>query len=119
MSAAREMLCDTARAVFAEAATAGMAPVEASGFGLLPVPEEDGGFGGDWGDADAGLRVAGVMAPALPVAELIGGEALQPPARVSLRGGAMGEGLAAPPDPGEHRPTLGHIRKGAGRERAG
>src|SRR3546814_5856744 len=94
MSAAREMLCDTARAVFAEAATAGMAPVEASGFGLLLVPEEDGGFGGDWGDADAVLRLAGVMAPALPVAELIAGEALQPAATVSLLAGALGQALA-------------------------
>src|SRR3546814_10757876 len=78
MSGARDMLCDTARAVFAEAVTAGMAPVETSGFGLLLVPEDDGGFGGDWGDANAVLRIAGVMVPDLPVAELIAGEALQP-----------------------------------------
>ena len=94
MSAARDMLCDTARAVFAEAATAGIAPVEEAGFGLLLVPEEQGGFGGDWGDANAVLQIAGVLAPDLPVAELIAGDALQPAATVSLMAGAMGRALA-------------------------
>lgn len=93
MSAARDMLCDTARAVFAEAA-AGMAPVEAAGFGLLLVPEEDGGFGGDWGDVNAVLQIAGVMVPDLPVAGLIAPETLQPAATVSLMAGAMGQALA-------------------------
>ena len=94
MSAARDMLCDTARAVFAEAATAGIAPVEEAGFGLLLVPEEQGGFGGDWGDANAVLQIAGVVVPDLPVAELIAGEALQSAATVSLMAGAMGRALA-------------------------
>lgn len=94
MSAAREMLCDTARAVFAEAATAGMAPVEEAGFGLLLVPEADGGFGGDWGDVNAVLQIAGVMVPDLPVAALIAPDALQPAATVSLMAGAMGQALA-------------------------
>ncbi|KTE02255.1 hypothetical protein ATE68_14295 [Sphingopyxis sp. H038] len=93
MSAAHDMLCDTARAVFAEAATAGIAPVEEAGFGLLLVPEEDGGFGGDWGDANAVLQIAGVVVPDLPVAELIAGEAYQPAATVSLMAGAMGQAL--------------------------
>src|SRR3546814_19950558 len=93
MSAAREMLCDTVRAVFAEAATAGMAAVEASGFGLLLVPAEDGGFGGDWGDADAVLRIAGVMAPELAVADRIGGEALQPEAQESMRADTVGQAM--------------------------
>ncbi|MDR7059862.1 MULTISPECIES: acyl-CoA dehydrogenase family protein [unclassified Sphingopyxis] len=94
MSAAHDMLCNTARAVFAEAATAGIAPVEEAGFGLLLVPEEDGGFGGDWGDANAVLQIAGVVVPDLPVAELIAGEAYQPAATVSLMAGAMGQALA-------------------------
>ncbi len=94
MSAARDMLCDTARAVFAEAATAGMAAVEEAGFGLLLVPEEQGGFGGDWGDANAVLQIAGVVVPDLPVAELIAGDALQSAATVSLMAGAMGRALA-------------------------
>jgi alkylation response protein AidB-like acyl-CoA dehydrogenase len=94
MSAAREMLCDTARAVFAEAATAGMAPIEEAGFALLLVPEDEGGFGGDWGDVNAVLQIAGVMVPDLPVAELIVNDALQPAATVSLMAGAMGQALA-------------------------
>jgi alkylation response protein AidB-like acyl-CoA dehydrogenase len=94
MSAARDLLCDTARAVFAEAAAAGIAPVEEAGFGLLLVPEEQGGFGGDWGDANAVLQIAGVLAPDLAVAELIAGDGLQPAATVSLMAGAMGQALA-------------------------
>ncbi len=94
MSAAREMLCDTARAVFAEAATAGMAPVEEAGFGLLLVPEKEGGFGGDWGDVNAVLQIAGVAVPDLAIAALIAPDALQPAATVSLMAGAMGQALA-------------------------
>lgn len=94
MSAAREMLCDTARAVFAEAATAGMAPIEEAGFALLLMPEAEGGFGGDWGDANAVLQVAGVLVPGLPIAELIAPDGLQPAATVSLMAGAMGRALA-------------------------
>ena len=94
MSTAREMLCDTARAVFAEAATAGMGPIEEAGFALLLVPEAGGGFGGDWGDVNAVLQIAGVMVPDLPVAELIVSDALQPAATVSLMAGAMGQALA-------------------------
>lgn len=94
MSAAREMLCDTARAVFAEAAVRGVAPVEDAGFALLLVPEDQGGFGGDWGDANAVLQIAGVLVPDLPVAELIADAALQPAATVSLMAGAMGQALA-------------------------
>ena len=94
MSAARDMLCDTARAVFAEAATAGLAPVEEAGFALLLVPENEGGFGGDWGDANAVLQIAGVMVPDLSVARLIAPDSLQPAATVSLMAGAMGHALA-------------------------
>ena len=98
MSAARDMLCDTARAVFAEAAAqGGTAPVEQAGFGLLLVPESDGGFGGDWGDMHAVLRLAGEIAPDLAIADLIlsgQGEALRAAATVSLMAGAMGRALA-------------------------
>ena len=97
MSAARDMLCDTARAVFADAAIAGIAPVEEAGFGLLLVPDEEGGFGGDWGDVNAVLQIAGVMVPNLPVAEAIlsaADEPLHAAATVSLMAGAMGPALA-------------------------
>ncbi|MBJ7501177.1 MAG: hypothetical protein JHC57_15590 [Sphingopyxis sp.] len=94
MSASRDMLCDTARAVFAEAAAKGVAPVEEAGFGSLLVPEDQGGFGGDWCDANEVLQIAGVIVPELPVAEVIASEALQPAAMVSLMAGAMGQALA-------------------------
>lgn len=104
MSAAREMLCDTARAVFAEAAETGIVPVEEAGFAMLLVPESDGGFGGDWGDLDVVLQIAGVMVPDLPVAELILSglgtvpdtlpDTLHAAATVSLMAGAMGQALA-------------------------
>ncbi|ALJ12835.1 acyl-CoA dehydrogenase family protein [Sphingopyxis macrogoltabida] len=99
MSGARDMLCDTASAVFAEAASAGIAPVEEAGFALLLVPEADGGFGGDWGDLNAVLQIAGVAVPDLPVAPLILSglgdvdPALHAAATVSLMAGAMGQAL--------------------------
>lgn len=99
MSALREMLCDTAQAVFTDAAEQGMAPVEAAGFAMLLVPEDDGGFGGDWGDLNAVLGIAGALVPDLPVAELILSglgdppEALHAAATVSLMAGAMARAL--------------------------
>ncbi|SKB32101.1 acyl-CoA dehydrogenase family protein [Sphingopyxis flava] len=99
MSAAREMLCDTARAVFADAQEGGIAPIETAGFGLLLVSEADGGFGGDWGDANAVLRIAGVAVPDLPVTDLILSglapvpDALRAAATVGLMAGAAGQAL--------------------------
>ena len=105
MSGARDMLCDTARAVFAEAAAgAGMAPVEQAGFALLLVAESDGGLGGDWGDVHAVLRLAGGAVPDLPVADAIlsglgparlgaAPVTLQAAATVSLMAGAMAQAL--------------------------
>lgn len=100
MSAVRDMLCDTARAVFAEAASEGMAPVEAAGFDLLLVPESDGGLGGDWGDLNAVLRLAGTFVPDLGVEELMlsglpeVSDAHRAAATVGLMAGAMGQALA-------------------------
>ena len=71
MSENRAVLVDTAEAVFAEAATAGFAPIAAAGFAGLLVAEEKGGFGGDWGDLFAVLRIAGGLALDLPVGETI------------------------------------------------
>ena len=98
MSAARDMLCDTARTVFVGAGD--IASVEEAGFALLLVPEEKDGFGGDWGDLDAVLHIAGIAAPDLPIGELILsglGHAPMPlraAATVSLMAGAMGQALA-------------------------
>ena len=98
MSEQRTLLCDTAEAVFAEAVTEGIAPIEAAGFAQLLVPEADGGFGGDWGDVFAVLRIAGAKVPHLPVGELIvGGEVSRPIGafiRVAQAAGAMDAALA-------------------------
>ncbi len=71
MSAQRSLLVDTARAVFARATDQGMAPIIEAGFAGLLVSEADGGFGGDWGDVFAVMRVAGSMALREPVGEAI------------------------------------------------
>lgn len=99
MSAVRDMLCDTARAVFAKATSGGLAPVEAAGFALLLVRESDGGLGGDWGDLNAVLRLAGTLVPDLGVEELMlsglpeVSEAHCAAATVGLMAGAMGQAL--------------------------
>ena len=98
----RALLCDTAEAVFAEAATLGMASVEEAGFGQLLLAEADGGFGGDWGDLFAVLRIAGAKVSALAVGEHIvgqwlGGEVTRPYGafiRVAQAAGAMDAALA-------------------------
>ncbi|MFN3748985.1 MAG: acyl-CoA dehydrogenase family protein [Sphingorhabdus sp.] len=98
MSEQRALLCDTAEAVFAEAAVEGMAPIEGAGFGQLLVPEAEGGFGGDWGDVFAVLRLSGAKVPHLPVGELIvGGEISRPLGafiRVAQAAGALDAALA-------------------------
>jgi alkylation response protein AidB-like acyl-CoA dehydrogenase len=71
MSENRVMLVDTAEAVFTEAATKGFAPIAEAGFASLLISEDKGGFGGDWGDLFAVLRVAGAQALTLPVGETI------------------------------------------------
>lgn len=91
MSAARELLCDTARTVFAEGR---IDTVIEAGFDQLLVPEGEGGFGGDWGDAAAVLRIAGATNPALGVAEIVLGSRLDQLgwrafANVALSAGAM------------------------------
>jgi acyl-CoA dehydrogenase len=98
MSEQRTLLCDTAEAVFAEAVVEGIAPIETAGFVQLLVSEADGGFGGDWGDVFAVLRLAGAKVPHLPVGELIvGGDVSRPIGafiRVAQAAGAMDAALA-------------------------
>jgi acyl-CoA dehydrogenase len=94
MSEQRALLCDTAEAVFADAVSAGMVPVEAAGFGQLLTSD----FGGDWDDAFAVLRLAGAEVPHLPVGELIvGGNISRPQGafiRVAQAAGALDAALA-------------------------
>ena len=75
MSENRILLTDMAEGLFAELAGADFATVwpklAEAGFATLLVPEEAGGFGGDWGDLFAVLRLAGQHALAAPLGETI------------------------------------------------
>lgn len=77
MSESLSLLCETAEKLFRDlferqASFAEAWPeIEAAGFPFLLTPESEGGFGGDWEDAFAVLRVAGVHALAAPLAEAI------------------------------------------------
>lgn len=75
MSENRQLLADMAEGLFAELSDADFAiawpRLAEAGFSTLLVPEEKGGFGGDWGDVLAVLRLAGKNAVPAPVAEPI------------------------------------------------
>lgn len=75
MSDNRQLLADMAEGLFAELSDADFASawprLAEAGFSTLLVPEDKGGFGGDWGDVLAVLRLAGKNAVPAPVAEPI------------------------------------------------
>ncbi|WP_338466504.1 acyl-CoA dehydrogenase family protein [Novosphingobium sp. ZN18A2] len=75
MSDNRQLLADMAEGLFAELAEsdfeAAWPRLAEAGFSTLLVPEDKGGFGGDWGDVLAVLRLAGRNAVPAPVAEPI------------------------------------------------
>jgi acyl-CoA dehydrogenase len=75
MSDNRPLLTEMAEGLFAELAGADFAAtwprLAEAGFATLLVPEDNGGFGGDWGDLFAVLRLAGAHALAAPLGETI------------------------------------------------
>ena len=75
MSENRTLLTDMADGLFAELAGTDCATawprLAEAGFATLLVPEDRGGFGGDWGDLFAVLRLAGSHALAAPLGETI------------------------------------------------
>ena len=75
MSENRTLLTDMAEGLFAELAGADFAAawprLAEAGFATLLVAEEKGGFGGDWGDLFAVLRLAGQHALSAPLGETI------------------------------------------------
>lgn len=89
MSEMRAQLAETARSLLMTDPTP--SAFAAAGFDQLLVSEADGGFGGDWGDAEAVLRLVGYHAPDLVVAPLIVGDAPDDMALalVALMGGAL------------------------------
>lgn len=75
MSENRDALCELADSLFADLRGRGFEDswpmIEEAGFGLLLLPGETGGFGGDWGDLAAVMRLAGKHALCLPLGEHI------------------------------------------------
>jgi acyl-CoA dehydrogenase len=93
MSDMRAQLIETATALLT--ANPSASAFDEAGFGQLLVPEAQGGFGGDWGDACAVLFAIGYHAPALNASGMItapaGGDTLQDGAltTVALIAGAV------------------------------
>lgn len=75
MSEARTALIDMAEGLFGELAGQDFAMawprLTEAGFETLLVPEAKGGFGGDWGDLCAVLKIAGAKRLGLPLAETV------------------------------------------------
>jgi len=93
MSENRTQLAEMANGLFAELRGLPFEAVwprlEEAGFGLLLLPEEVGGFGGDFGDLAAVMRLAGLHALAAPLGEHVWAQWLL------HRGGATREGFVA------------------------
>jgi acyl-CoA dehydrogenase len=94
MSENRTLLADMAEGLFAELAGADFAAawprLTEAGFASLLVPEDRGGFGGDWGDLFAVLRLAGSHALAAPLGETIVAHKVLGDAGVTPPEGAIG-----------------------------
>ena len=89
MSDNRDMVVDTAARLFAALGSdyaTNIAEVEAAGLTDLLLPADDGGFGGDWGDAAAVLARAGAHAVALPLGEVMLARRLAAAGGLSLDG---------------------------------
>lgn len=75
MSEFRQLLCNMAEGLFADLADADFNAIwpriEEAGFASLLIPEDMGGFGGDWGDVYAVLRIAGRHALSAPLGDTI------------------------------------------------
>lgn len=93
MSEMRAQLVETAASLLTTDPT--VSAFEDAGFGQLLAAEGEGGFGGDWGDAEAVLRLVGYHAPDMDiVSRIVGpvggdGELDAALALVALMGGAL------------------------------
>ncbi|WP_408588851.1 acyl-CoA dehydrogenase family protein [Novosphingobium sp.] len=117
MSENRTLLVEMAEGLFADLSGAEFASawprVAEAGFASLLVPADAGGFGGDWGDVLAVLRLAGLNALAAPLAEPILAHHL-----LAQAGIAAPEGLLTIAAPGQRVPFARHadgiVRAGDG-----
>ena len=93
MSENRTLVSDMADGLFAELAGSNFASawpkLAEAGFATLLVPEDKGGFGGDWGDLFAVLRLAGSHALAAPLGETIVAHKLLAEAGIEAPEGAI------------------------------
>jgi acyl-CoA dehydrogenase len=107
MSDNRTLLTDMAAGLFADLAGKPFAEawpqVAGAGFSTLLVPEDAGGFGGDWGDVLAVLRLAGLNALNAPLAEPVIAHYL-----LASAGIAAPEGLISIAAPGQRVPYGRH-----------
>lgn len=100
MSESRVLLLESAERAFA--ALSGVAAFDVAwpqltqlGFGGLLLPESQGGFGGDWGDAFAVARLAGVHALAAPLGESVAAARLCADAGIEAGDGLLALGALA------------------------
>jgi len=107
MSDNRTLLTDMAAGLFADLVgkplNVAWSQVAEAGFSTLLVPEDAGGFGGDWGDVLAVLRLAGLNALAAPLAEPVIAHYL-----LAAAGVAAPEGLISIAAPGQRVPYGRH-----------
>jgi len=107
MSDNRTLLTDMAAGLFADLAgkpfDVAWPQVAEAGFSTLLVPEDAGGFGGDWADVLAVLRLAGLNALAAPLAEPVIAHWL-----LAGAGIAAPEGLISIAAPGQRVPYGRH-----------
>lgn len=101
MSENRDALCEMADGLFADLRgqdfEAAWPRLEEAGFGLLLLPEDAGGFGGDWGDLAAVMRLAGKHALAAPLGEHVIAQRLLRDGGVASKGlVTLAAGNAAP-----------------------
>lgn len=93
MSEVQTILCETARGLFSPLAESSFAdgwPVLAeAAFNTLLIDEDSGGFGGDWSDLFAVLKIAGEHGLPLPVGESILASRLIHQAGLAIPEGAL------------------------------
>lgn len=117
MSDNRTLLTDMAAGLFADLAgkpfDQAWPQVAEAGFSTLLVPEDAGGFGGDWGDVLAVLRLAGLNALAAPLAEPVIAHYLLAKAGIAAPDGLIS--IAAPGARvpyGRHAAAVVHVEGG-------
>ncbi len=117
MSDNRTLLTDMAAGLFADLAgkpfDVAWPQVAEAGFSTLLVPEDAGGFGGDWGDVLAVLRLAGLNALAAPLAEPVIAHYLLAKAGIAAPEGLIS--IAAPGSRvpyGRHAAAVVHVAEG-------